>query len=182
MRFRGGQGLATGWHPYSAAGDRAEFQDAGVGEVFHVRIDHRGATPVLEPVEVGHLTWVEEERALTCEDDLSRLITEVAVQRDLPERRLLRLKLTGVLDARAMLRLEELRQVLRERYLLGEVDAAGLHVRPTEEEVRAAAGTGVLAQVLDQLLREAGDAKQEVGRLAERSLVLLYQLAKEVEA
>jgi DNA repair exonuclease SbcCD nuclease subunit len=182
MRFGGGQGFQTGWHPYSSGTTRNEFLDAGVGEILWVRIDHPGAPPEITSEEVGHLTWCEEERALVSEDDLSQLIADVAVKRPLPERQLLRLKLTGVLDAGAMLRLEELRQVLKERYLLGMLDTSGLHVQPREEEIREAAGQGVLRHVLGHLLKESVDPKREVNSVAERALVLLYQIAKEVES
>jgi DNA repair exonuclease SbcCD nuclease subunit len=179
MRFPGTTENRTGWVPYSG-GQREEFLDHGKGEVLHVRIEQPGAPPVIGPIEVGHLSWEDERRSLATDDDLSRLIDEVAT-RPATERRLLRLKLEGVLDAQAMLRLPQLREVL-DRYLFGELDATALHLQPTEEEIRAIAGEGVLRRVLEQLQREAGGADPAVRPAAERAALLLYQIAHEVQA
>src|SRR5262249_39217400 len=150
-----------------------EFLDSGRGEILHVRIDSPGAPPALDAIDVGHLTWRDERHELTTEDQLSRLIDQVAVH-PLAERCLLRLGLQGIREAQAMLRLEQLRAVL-DRYLFGELDESGLRLQPTEAEIREAAGTGVLRRVLEQLQRETGVAEPEARRLAERAILLLYQ-------
>ncbi len=180
MRFQGNRESRTGWVAYSGA-DREEFLDSGKGEVLLVRLRHPGAAPEIEPLEVGHYLWQEETRELTSEEDLSRLINEVAT-RPAVERRLLRLHLTGILDATSMLRLEELREILTHRYLLGELEDSGLHVRPTAEEVREVAGQGILRRVLDQLQGEAASSDPVVQAVAARAMLLLYQIAKEVQA
>lgn len=179
MRFAGGVEGRTGWVPYS--GNRTEFFDAGKGEALHVRVGRPGEAPVIEPIEVGNLIWQEENQELKAEDDLSRVIGEVA-RRDRLERRLLRLKLSGILDAAAMLRLEELREILEGRYLLGELDLSDLHVRPTEEQVREVAGAGILRRMLERLQEEAAASEPEKSRVAERAILLLYQLAHEVKS
>ena len=145
MRFQGSSEIRTGWVAYGRDGNRAEFLDDGTGEVLHVRIAGPCAAPEITPFEVGNLIWQEECRELVSEDDLSRLIGEVAT-RPAPERRLLRLKLAGVLDAAAMLRLEELRQILVGRYLLGELDETDLHVQPTGEQVQEVAGQDLVCR------------------------------------
>jgi DNA repair exonuclease SbcCD nuclease subunit len=180
MRFLGKGAARTGWVPYSG-GDRDEFLDDGRGQVLLVRIDSPGAAPVIEPHEVGHLSWAEEARQIRCEEDLSRLIREVATRPSL-ERRLLRLKLTGVLDADAMLRLGELREILEGRLLHGELDDAGLHLQPTEEQMREVAGQGVLGKILERLRTEADSADPRTAQVAERGMLLLYQIAREAKS
>ncbi len=180
MRYPGGSETRTGWLPYSG-GSRAEFLDAGKGEVLVVRLDRPGAAPEVRPIEVGHLIWEEQRRQLRGEDDLARLIAEVATRPAL-ERRLFRLCLTGVLSASAMLRLEELRQILGGRYFLGELDDSALHVQPDPEEIEAVAGQGVVRRVLDVLQAEATGPDPSLRRRAERALVVLYQIAHEVGA
>jgi DNA repair exonuclease SbcCD nuclease subunit len=180
MRYPGASETRTGWLPYSG-GARPEFLDAGKGEVLVVKVERPGEAPNVRPVEVGHLIWEEERRDLRSEDDLARLIAEVAT-RPMLERRLLRLCLTGVLAASAMARLEELRQILGGRYFLGEMDDAGLHVQPSPEEVEQVAGQGVVRRVLGALQAEAAGSDPALKRRAERALVLLYQIAREVGA
>jgi DNA repair exonuclease SbcCD nuclease subunit len=179
MRFPGAVESRTGWLPYSTHKIH-EFLDAGKGEVLHVRIDGPGAPPVIEPLDVGHLIWEEVTQSLAAGEDLGRLIDEVAT-RPATERRLLRLKLRGVLDADAMLRLDHLRKVL-DRYLLGELEEAELHIQPTESEVREVAGRGVLGRVLEVLRQETRSAEPGQRQIAERAVLLLYQIAREVGA
>ena len=169
----------TGWVPYS--GNRDDFLDAGKGEALYVRINRAGETPFIDPIKVGNLIWQEETQELKCEDDLSRIIGDIA-RRDRVEQRLLRLKLSGVLDAAAMLRLDELRDILEGRYLLGELDLSDLHVRPTEDQVREVAGEGVLRKMLEKLQEEAAGTEAEKSRVAERAILLMYQLAHDVKS
>ncbi len=179
FRFPGSPESRTGWVPYSAAA-REEFLDSGHGEILHVRIDGPGAAPSLHAIEVSHLSWADERHELTSAEELSRLIDDVAV-RPLAERCLLRLRLEGVLEAQAMLRLQELRAVM-DRYLFTELDESELHLKPTEAEIREVAGDGVLRRVFEQLQGEAGAAESEARRVAERAILLLYQIVHEVGA
>jgi DNA repair exonuclease SbcCD nuclease subunit len=180
MRFQGSTEL-RGWLPYSTGGVREEFLDTGQGEVLHVQITEPGAPPVIEPIAVGHLTWLEEPRRLNSESELAEFINEIANRPD-PHRRLLRLKLAGVLPAAAMLRLGELIRVVEGRYLLGELDHQALHMEPTEAEVEEVAGQGILRRVVEKL-REETRVEDPARRLvAERAILLLYEIAKGVKA
>ncbi len=179
MRFPSGSEYGTGWIPYSG-GSRAEFLDRGKGEVLLVSIQQAGMPPSIEPLEVGHLFWGEESRRVTSNEELSRLIDEIGTWRPL-ERRLLKLKLEGVLDAQAMLRLSQLREVM-DRYLFAEIDKSGLHLQPTEEEIREVAGQGVLRSVLDKLRAEAEAQDGTPREVAQRAFLLLYQVAQEAQA
>jgi len=179
MRFQGSTEL-RGWLPYSTGGIREEFLDTGRGEVLHVQIAEPGAPPVIEPIAVGHLTWLEEERRLNSETELAELINEVANRPD-PHRRLLRLKLAGVLPATAMLRLGELAQVVEGRYLLGELDHQALHMEPTETEVEEVAGQGILRRVVEKLREETRVEDTSQRLLSERAILLLYEIAKGVK-
>lgn len=180
MGFLGSKESRTGWVPYSG-GSRAEFFDAGRGEVLHVRLSGPKEAPALEPVAVQHYSWHEESYTLASGDDLGRLIENVAT-REAVERRLLRLRLTGVVDAETMLRLDRLRDILGHRYFFGELDESGLHVQPTADEMREAAGAGVLQDVLTKLRGETASGDVAVRAVAERALLLLYQIAREVKA
>jgi DNA repair exonuclease SbcCD nuclease subunit len=179
LRFPGSPESRTGWVPYTAV-KREEFLDSGRGEVLHVRIAEPGAPPSLCAIEVGHLFWRDETHELASTEALSRLINEVAV-RALTERCLLRLRLQGILEARAMLRMKELREVL-DRYLFAELDESGLRLQPAEAEIREVAGEGVLRRVLEQLQREAAADEPYLRLVSERAILLLYQIAHEVGA
>ncbi len=175
MRFAGSSDARTGWVAYS--GEREEFNDAGKGEVLHVRLRGPGARPEIEPVQVNDLVWQEERYEVASAEDFARLTRDVAT-RESPRQRLLRLKVSGVLEVNALEDLEALRQLLKDRYFFGELDDSELHVRPTEEEIREVAGQGILRRVLDKLQVEAADPEPANRRLAERSVLLLYQIAR----
>ena len=179
MRFQGNADSRTGWTPYSSA-SLAEFLDSGTGEVLHVRIDGPGQPPVIEPMIVGHLTWQDETALVSPGDDISKLIDSVAT-RPATERRLLRLKLKGLIDVEMMPRLLDLREVL-DRYFFGELDDSELHAQPSEEKVYQVVGDGVLRRVLDQLRQEAANNDPGARRTAERAIQILYQVAHEVHA
>jgi DNA repair exonuclease SbcCD nuclease subunit len=179
MRFPGASESRTGWLPYSSQ-KMQEFFDAGKGEVLHVRIEHAGAPPIIQPIDVGHLTWEEKSYSLRAGEELGAVINEVAT-RPAAERCLFRLKLQGILDAEAMLRLVHLQEVL-DRYLWGELDREALHLQPTAAEIQEVAGQGVLQRILDNLQRESLSEDADRRALAERASLVLYQIAREVSA
>lgn len=178
MRFQGNGESQSGWIPYSGSG-RREFLDSGQGEVLRVTIHSPGDPPSIEPVTVGHLQWRDEARDVNSAEELDRLVRDVETKEHV-ERRLLRLKLSGVLDAASMLRLDELRTILSGRYLIGELDDSGLHIEPTDDEMSMAAGEGVLRRVLETLRQETGSEDPAARRVAERAVLLMYKIAREV--
>lgn len=178
MNFQGTIELQTGWVPYGGA-NREEFFDGGKGEILYVSIAGPGEPPSLEAIDVGHFRWREDYRELTTQHDLEELVQEVASSPGL-ERQLLRLHLRGTLDAASMIRLDELREILTNRCLLGELDDDELHIEPSEEEVLQTAGQGVLRRVLDRLKAERSGPDPAASKVAERAILLLYQIAREV--
>src|SRR5581483_4430617 len=146
----------------------------------HVTIAEPGAAPGIGAIDVGHLAWQEQSCALATAGDLAELINEVAI-RPASERRLLRLRLSGTLDAETMLRLRQLHEVL-DRYLFAELDDSELRIHPTEDEIGAAAGEGVLRRVLARLREDADHGEPALRRVAERAMVLLYQIAEDIRA
>jgi DNA repair exonuclease SbcCD nuclease subunit len=179
MRFPGSTEASTGWTPNSSA-NLDEFQDSGRGEIFHVRIDGPGSPPTIEPIPVGHLTWENETIRVSTADDFSKVIDGVAT-RAASERRLLRLRLMGVVDVEIMPRVAQLREVL-DRYLYGELDDAELHVQPNEEKIHQVVGDGVLRRVLERLQEESKSDGPDTRHVAERAMQLLYQFAHEVHS
>ncbi|MDD5509760.1 MAG: DNA repair exonuclease [Dehalococcoidales bacterium] len=187
MCFRGVDNPYTGWVPYASGANREVFFDEGPGEVLLVTIDGPRVEPQIERLNVGHLKWKSEVYTILSEKEVGQLISEIAT-RPTPERSLIRLRLEGVLNAKAMLRLDELKDVLEERYLHHEIDMSRLHLMPEEEEIREVAGRGVLRGVLEDLITEAKTTatvqpEEILSRqsVAERAIMLLYQIAKKEE-
>jgi len=176
MGFPGG--LAAGWASYSADGDAERFQDDGVGRALLVTIEAPGAPPKIEDVEIGRLRWRAERRDVAGLS-LGSLISDYS-RREQPELTILRLSLAGVMDPHGYARLDELRQIVRNRYHPGSsLDADEVLIAPSEDELTAAVGSGVLKRVLERLKTDAGSADPAANRVAGRALNLLYQIACE---
>jgi DNA repair exonuclease SbcCD nuclease subunit len=178
---------ATGWLPYSGNDPRGDFADDGHGKVLRVKIAGPGAPPEIEPIEVGVLRWESELSRAHSESDISEIIRRTAERPD-PVQTVLKLGIEGVLPGAAWVRLDELREILRGRYVHGELDLSSLRIQPTEQEIRETVGQGVLKAVFDRLSQgivapaTVAGAPEEDKRagVAERAMALLYQIALEV--
>lgn len=183
MRFPGSMaGFSTGWSSRSADGDAERFQDDGKGTAFLVSIEDAGAPPSIETIEVGRLRWMAEHRDVTSRP-IGDLISEFA-QREAPERTLIRLKLSGVMEPRAHARIEEVfAKIVRDRYHPGSsLDADNVLIEPNPEQLSQIVGNGVLARVLERLQQDARSTDSAGKRLADHALKLLYRLAWEEQA
>jgi DNA repair exonuclease SbcCD nuclease subunit len=179
MRFPGmGAEVATGWSSFSADGDATRFQDDGHGTALLVSIDAAGAAPRIEPLEIGALRWIAEARDLT-NQPLGELISHYS-KREHPERTILRLALSGVVEPRDYARLDELRQIVQHRYHAGSsLDSDSVVIEPSDAQLAEVVGAGVLARVLERLKEEVSSPDAAVQRVAGHALKLLYQIAWE---
>ena len=176
MRFRD-DSASSGWRPYSAGGDRDEFFDEGRGTAAAVTIAAPGAAPEVELLNVGRLTWSVRNETVHSEDELDRLIAAIA-EAPHPELSLLRLRISGTAPVHALERLDELREVMG-RYVVGELDEAGLGVEPSEAEIREVVGTGVLGSVYQELQERIACTDGRDRSVAERAARLLYRFARQ---
>jgi DNA repair exonuclease SbcCD nuclease subunit len=182
MQFPGsGAGLSTGWTSYSADRDAERFQDEGRGTALLVSIAELGAPPAIETLEVGRLRWSGEQVDLTARP-LGEVISHFA-EREERERTLLRLTLSGVLDPEKHQRLDELRNIVCNRYYPGsQLYSDEVLIEPNPEELHRIVGTGVLARVLGRLQQEAQSTDDATKRIADHALKLLYRIAWEEQA
>ena len=185
MRFRDNPGFSIGWSAYSSANTDL-FADDGKGRALFVTVDHAGAAPIIEELETGRLQWREESCTLRDEQDLSALIDQLG-RRENQERQLLRLHLIGTLPASAMMRLDELDATLAggqggilSRYRWAELDTGRLYAEPSDAELQALAGDGVVRAVCDRLKVESASPETETKELSRQALLLLYRFVQEV--
>jgi DNA repair exonuclease SbcCD nuclease subunit len=179
MRFASTEEIgATGWSSFSSDGDAERFCDDGKGTALLVSIEGPGAPPQVQPIEIGNLTWTAEQKNLTGQS-LGELIRDYS-HRPIPERTILRLALSGVVDPRGFGRINELRQIVLNRYHAGSnLDAERVLIEPNPEQLAEIVGMGVLKRVLEKLKEETQSANPTVKRIADHALKLLYQIAWE---
>jgi hypothetical protein len=170
--------LATGWSSYSTDGDAERFHDDGQGFALLVTIEGPKAPPRLEPVEIGRLHWVADQREVTGQP-LGSLISDYS-RRASPELTILRLSLAGVMDPQGYARLDELRQIVENRFHPGSsIDTDDVLIEPNAEQLAQVVGHGVLKRVLDRLKEDAQSNDAAAKRVAEHALKLLFQVAWE---
>jgi len=179
MRFPGpSAGISTGWSSRSADGDAERFRDDGHGTALIVTIDGAGAPPQIEKIEVGRLNWSAENRDVTAQP-LGDLISEYS-RRENPELSILRLVLSGVIDPRGHARIDELSQIVQNRYHAGStLDADAVLIELDAEQLGEVVGAGVLSRVLEKLKEEARSNDGAIQRVAGHALKLLYRIAWE---
>ena len=179
MRFPGSAAnSSTGWSSYSTDGNAERFDDDGHGTAFLVTIDGPGAPPHIEPIEIGWLRWAAEHRDVTAQS-FGKLIGEFT-DRDNPAQTILRLTLTGVVDPRSHARIDELREIVQNRYHAGSnLDDDAVLVEPSGEQLAEVVGVGVLKRVLERLRADAQSADTGIKRVADHALKLLYRIAWE---
>ena len=136
--------------------------------------------PIIESVECGHYVWVDETVDLTDDADFAKTFSHIA-SRENPERCLLRLTLKGVLSAASMVKLDGFQDMLA-RYMYCDLNLEELYLEPQDESVAELAGHGVVGEVLERIreVLDSDPAEQERLR-AQRAILLLYRLAREVE-
>lgn len=179
MGFPGGTpGLATGWTSHSTDADAERFRDDGNGTALLVTIAAAGAPPQIEPLDIGRLRWTSEQRDLTSHP-LKELINDYS-HRPNVERTIVRLTLTGVVDPRSHARIEELRQIVHNRYHPGSsLNSDDVLIAPNAEQLAEVVGVGVLQRVLERVKEDCLSADLATRRVAEQALKRLYQLAWE---
>jgi hypothetical protein len=88
--------------------------------------------------------------------------------------------LAGVIDPQGHIRLDELRQIVQNRYHPGSsMVADGVLIEPRAEQLAEAVGAGVLKRVLDRLNDDVQSSDATTKRVAEHALKLLYRVAWE---
>jgi DNA repair exonuclease SbcCD nuclease subunit len=179
MSFPGASAAtATGWSSFSTDGDAERFRDDGHGSALFVTIEAAGAAPKFEPIETRSLRWSAEQRDLTAHH-VGDLISDYSRQPN-PERTILRLTLSGVVDPRGHARIEELRQLVRNRYHAGSsLDADEVLIEPNADQLSEVVGEGVLKRVLERLKMDAQSSDPAVQRVSNHALKLLYRIAWE---
>ena len=179
MRFSTGADRdSIGWSSRSSDRDGERFQDDGHGTVLLVTIEAPGAPPRIEPIPTGRLSWQIDQRDMTAQP-LGDLIADYSRRAD-PERTILRLTLSGIVEPRGYARIGELEQIVRNRFHAGStLDAEAVLIEPSPEQLAEAVGVGVLSRVLEKLKEEARSPDAAARVVADHALKLLYRIAME---
>lgn len=170
-------GPAT-WYAGTPEADRFNSQETG--QVLLVDIAGPGATPVVTPRRTGQYRWLAQQETLSGGEDLAPLEARLRGLDDLP-RLLMRLTVAGTLDLAARAELTGRLRTLEAAMLWLESDLAGLHLRPTAEDLEQIDFQGVLREAAELLKAEAENPALPAAqrRRAEEALVQLFVMTRD---
>lgn len=163
---------------YAGAPEPDAFDSQDRGRVLLVEIAGAGAPPVVTERPTGRYYWLTLDEQLGSEEDTAALEKKLRARTDLSST-VLRLRLSGNLSVAARAALDERLVRLEAAIAHLRIEADGLHVRPTIEEIERIDFDGVLREAAGTLHDMAGDAERSAveRRLAEDALVELLLLA-----
>jgi DNA repair exonuclease SbcCD nuclease subunit len=158
---------------YSGTPEPTTFGEVDSGYVLLVEVEAHGSRPHLEKRKVGELEWWNLDAEIREAGDLGRLVKTIKQRRN-PCATLVKLQLTGVLFAGEAGALEELPDLLSERFLYGQLDDSGLIPDPADDSWINNLPDGSIREAAERLKRSAHDEKNTVAR---RALLELYRFA-----
>lgn len=159
---------------YSGTPEATAFREPNPGFVNIVRLSRERAE--VESVRIGAWAFTEIERTVAGADDVRELLRDVAAFSD-KERRVLRLRVGGVLGMAEATALEERLTELRDLFASFECDRETLHVGVRAEDIEASGLTG-FARAAAFRLKEEVDAGGRDAATARNALLLLAALNK----
>ena len=165
------------WYAGTPEADRFNSQE--LGQVLLVDIEGPGAPARVSPQRTGAYRWIAQGEEMTGTPDLDGFETRLRAMPDLAAL-LLKLEVTGALDLTARAGLDNRFGQLEAAMFWLEADLAGLHVRPTLDDLEKIDFGGVLREVAETLKAAAENpAKSPIERRrAEEALVQLFLMTR----
>jgi hypothetical protein len=165
---------------YSGTHETTKFGERQSGNALLVEISKRGATPKIEVLPTGALTWHSMERTLESPGDLKALINELNNLNE-PDKALVRLRLSGLLFASDREDLESIGEILNARFLFGELQAAALAPAPEDDSWLEELPVGALREAAETIRQQAMRGAEERDRaVATRALLELFDSKEKV--
>ena len=165
---------ARTWYAGTPEPDR--FKDNGPGQVLWVTLGAPGDAPQVQAEAVARHRWREQALPLAVPSDVDAAIASLdAATAD----EVLSLVITGSVDLAAHQRLQRALQAAEARVRALVVDAAGLRLAPTADDIAALQADGYLGAVIAELRDTPPDAPPGRARTAQDALALLATMLAE---
>ncbi len=155
---------------YSGAPEPTRFKEKRPGNALMVEIDGPGAAPRVEEIAVARTRWVEHRFDLASDEavgEVERFFGAI----DEPSMTLVSAAFAGQVSLGARTRLEKALAHARGSLMHLRADAAELHDRPSEEDLRTLAVDGFVGRAVDALRAERSPAAEDALRLLHRFVI-----------
>ena len=130
-------------------------------------------------VDIGRLRWMMEHHDLTGQS-MGKLISDYSSPEKNPERTILHLTLSGVVEPHRHARIDELKEIVEKRYHAGSsLGADDVLIEPNAEQLAEVVGPGVLKRVLERLKNDSPSRDVATNHVSNHTLKLLYRIAWE---
>lgn len=169
---------------YSGTHEATKFGERDSGNAALVEISSRGTAPQLTPIPTGGLGWLVVEETLREPGDLSRLLHQLEAIEG-ADRKLIDVRLGGVLEPADEPELARLGALLDARFLFSRVETSRLVPSPQDDRWLESMPVGVIRETgrrLQQLCDPAWPEPRPEGatpEVARRALLELYRLSRE---
>lgn len=146
---------------YSGTPEQERFKGNNPGNVLLLDIAGPGAEPKVEVRAVGQHQWIQLAERLAVSSDLDQLISQL---KELPERAVVDLSLSGEIDLLSKQRLDEALSVAEARFRSLSYDLSGLRLQPTDDDIAALHADGYVGKVIAELREQQEGEQGEVAR------------------
>jgi len=147
---------------YAGTHEPTGFGERNSGNALIVEIPGRGVPPQVNPVRTGSLEWVAVEEEVRETGDLPRLRERIETMSD-PTRKLLDIRVRGLLAAGDHGEIARIQDLLGSRFLYGRLDTAQLRPSPADDDWLSSLPRGIIRDV-GAALRELADPNWQGAR------------------
>lgn len=166
---------------YSGTHEQSKFGERDSGNVLLVEIGEAGAAPIVTQIQTGKIIWENLAVAIHEPGDLARVRQNIS-EMDHPDHTLIRVDLSGLLQADEQQELAHIEDILASRFLYGRLDALNLRPSPGDDSWISSLSHGIVRETATRLLELAssggGDGKE--AEIASRALIELYAIMGKV--
>ncbi len=114
---------------YSGTHEPTKFGERDSGNVLLVEVQSHGSVPVVTPIPVGALSWIQMNEKINAPGEIQKLLQKIEGILN-PGSSLLALSVKGLLFAQDHEQVNRIREVISSRFLYAAMDVAGLMPAP----------------------------------------------------
>jgi DNA repair exonuclease SbcCD nuclease subunit len=164
---------------YSGTHEQTSFGERDSGNVLIVDIEAPGASPVIQTVRTGLLSWQQIDRTITMDGELADVARSLGRLPDAPNQ-LVDLTLNGILFQRDADEIERIQKACG-KFLFARINRAALRPAPEDEDWVTQLPVGAVREAAGRL-RQIACSQGRDAEIATQALLELYAIASEVAA
>lgn len=162
---------------YSGAPETDRFRNNESGRILDVSVHSPGATPQVDPVQIGQYIWDARTMDLALPSDVDQVVQYLE---GLADHHVVSLAIAGSADLAGQARLHDALGAAQARVRALESDLRGLSLHPTDDDIAALHADGYVSQVLHDLrMMQETHGTSPKARVARDALVVLAGILQE---